>query len=375
MNPIAVENPLLSERVAGRILDLARRAKGPGSRLPSERALASALRVSRTTVQKALELLGERGLVARRHGSGTYLSARMPAAGAPGPGRPRVRRVVVLPPESEPDWRAIYYWNEIWRGLANAARRRAVDVELGAWPGGPVPAEWSAPGTAVVLLGLADRVLLGALVAAGRARPVLVDTVVRDIPVTSVVNGSFAGAREAVGRLVALGHRRIGCLHPAGWERLNPDKMDGYRAALRAGGIEPRGEWLAACDEGRESAREAAERLLALPEPPTAIFGFNDNRALGALDALERRGLAAGRDVAVLGYGDTAFRKGACRTLGSVRIPLRELGARALEEALSGEAPREGKVVVLRDRVVLRESTGKASRTGQATNPPGKEHS
>ena len=71
---------------------------------------------------------------------------------------------------------------------------------------------------------------------------------------------------------------------------------------------------------------EAAEQLLSLPEPPTAIFGFNDNVAIGALHAARRRGLSVPDDLSVVGFDDTVQAAIVTPQLTSVRQPLAELG-------------------------------------------------
>jgi DNA-binding LacI/PurR family transcriptional regulator len=71
---------------------------------------------------------------------------------------------------------------------------------------------------------------------------------------------------------------------------------------------------------------EAAERLLSLPDPPTAIFGFNDNVAIGALHVARRLGLSVPDDLSVIGFDDTELATTVTPQLTSVRQPLAELG-------------------------------------------------
>ena len=49
----------------------------------------------------------------------------------------------------------------------------------------------------------------------------------------------------------------------------------------------------------------ATEQLLALPDPPTAIFAFNDMLAIGALQAARQHGLRVPQDISVVGFDDT----------------------------------------------------------------------
>ena len=363
MANLLMENPLLKDRVAEHILGLVSKGCKPGTRIPSERTFASTLGVSRKTVQKALELLDSQGLLARRRGSGTYLAMDLSLADTRRESmNKKVGRVVVVSQQAIGE---DFYWAEIFSGLANAARHKAISVER---LSPEDVARFDEPGMAAVpkvILGVVDLALLAKFVTSEARRPVVVDAVVRDLPVTSIVDGSFEGVRQAVGRLIAAGHKRIGCLHPENWQVLNPAKMAGYHVALQEGGAHTGPEMLAACDETTEQVMAAASRLLAQPSPPTAFFCFNDARALRLLEYLREQGTAVGKGIAVIGFGDTAFRQGICRTLSSVRIPMREMGERALLEAIKREPPRDGKVVVIRDRVILRESTGHKGRQGR----------
>jgi LacI family transcriptional regulator len=70
----------------------------------------------------------------------------------------------------------------------------------------------------------------------------------------------------------------------------------------------------------------AAEKLLSLPDPPTAIFGFNDNVAIGALHAAHKRGLSVPDDLSVVGFDDTEPALIVTPQLTSIRQPLAEMG-------------------------------------------------
>jgi LacI family transcriptional regulator len=71
-----------------------------------------------------------------------------------------------------------------------------------------------------------------------------------------------------------------------------------------------------------------ARRLLDLPDPPTAVVAASDALAAGVLDAVRAKGLLAGRDVAVVGFGDTPL--AAAREISSVRQPFDEFAAAAV---------------------------------------------
>ena len=81
----------------------------------------------------------------------------------------------------------------------------------------------------------------------------------------------------------ALGHRRIAAITgPSGWVATE-DRRRGYHAALAAAGILPDPALEVESDFEISGGVEAARQLLDLADPPTAIFAFNDNLAIGAI--------------------------------------------------------------------------------------------
>jgi LacI family transcriptional regulator len=135
-----------------------------------------------------------------------------------------------------------------------------------------------------------------------------------------------AGAKQATEHLLALGHRRIGAIAGApGWYATE-ERLLGFRAALAGAGILLDPELVVYSDWRIPRGTKAAEELLSLPDPPTAIFGFNDNVAIGALHAARNRGLSVPGDLSVVGFDDTTQAVIVTPRLTSVRQPLAEMG-------------------------------------------------
>ena len=148
--------------------------------------------------------------------------------------------------------------------------------------------------------------------------------------VPAVTAANTAGAVQAVDHLLGLGHTRIGAITGLeGWTATE-DRRTGYRAALGAAGIRPdpalevAGDWLIDGGVG------AAEQLLERDDPPTAIFAFNDNLAVGALQAVRARGLRVPDDVSVVGFDDAELAAVVTPGLTTVRQPLAEMGRMAV---------------------------------------------
>ena len=172
------------------------------------------------------------------------------------------------------------------------------------------------------------------------------------------------GARDAVGHLIELGHRRIALI---GGDTEDPMRFTpphhrrvGYLDALREAGIaydaavEIPGHFTVAGGE------LATRQLLELSEPPTALFAESDEMAYGAIQAIRRARLGVPQDVAVIGFDDHA--SAALLDLSTVRQPVIEqaedLTARLL--AAIDEPDTEPVVNVLPTELVVRGSTDPA---------------
>jgi LacI family transcriptional regulator len=140
--------------------------------------------------------------------------------------------------------------------------------------------------------------------------------------------------------------------------------MIGFRAALAADGLLPDPALIVYSDWRIPRGEEAAEELLSRPDPPTAIFGFNDNVAIGALHAAQRRGLRVPEDLSIVGFDDTFQATIVTPRLTTVRQPLAELGRMGVSLLLRLiEGQRlDALRIELATSLVVRESTGPAPR-------------
>jgi LacI family transcriptional regulator, galactose operon repressor len=177
------------------------------------------------------------------------------------------------------------------------------------------------------------------------------------IPAVSAAHRS--GADQAMNHLLSLGHRRIAAITgPPGWVATE-DRRAGYHAALAAAGIPADPDLEVAADYEFAPGVEAAGVLLDLPQPPTAIFAFNDAIALGALSAARARGLRVPEDLSLVGYDDIKYATIVSPPLTTVRQPLAEMGRTGVNLLLRLMEP-SGHVtnrIELPVRLVVREST------------------
>ncbi len=180
-----------------------------------------------------------------------------------------------------------------------------------------------------------------------------------DDRIPSVSAAHTSGADQAMRHLLALGHRRIAQITgPHGWVATE-DRRRGYRGALATAGILPDPALEVEAEPEIGPGREAAEYLLDLPEPPTAIFAFNDNIAIGAIQAARARGVRVPDDLSIVGFDDVEYATIVTPSLTTVRQPLAEMGRTAvslLNRLLDGHGV-ETLHVELATRLVVRDST------------------
>ena len=160
--------------------------------------------------------------------------------------------------------------------------------------------------------------------------------------IAAVTYDDAHGAMLATRYLIDKGHRRIAHLSGDMHFATAKARLQGYRQALSEAGIEPDEQLIRGATWETAHVGGIVAELLALAEPPTAIFAANDNLALVALEMLKRRGLEVPRDMAIIGVDDIEGAAQSLPPLTTVRIPLVELGRRAAElvlNAADGENP------------------------------------
>jgi len=174
----------------------------------------------------------------------------------------------------------------------------------------------------------------------------------------SVTIDNHRAGRDATSHLVELGHKRIGYVGNQFGLQADTERFSGYREVLDEADIGFDPELVAHGDGGPEAGMRAAARLLALPNPPTALFCYNDMEALGALRAARERGLNVPRDVSVVGLDDLYLSSYTDPPLTTVQQPKQEMGrlaAQILLELIAGK--NLDSRVTLTGKLVVRNST------------------
>ena len=176
---------------------------------------------------------------------------------------------------------------------------------------------------------------------------------------SSVFMDDVQAADDMTTHLINLGHRRIGFVigHPN--HMASDQRLFGYRRALDRAGIGFEPSLVRPGQFDFASGAAAAELLLDLPEPPTAIFASNDDMAAGVLAVAHRRDVAVPGALSVAGFDDTELASAVWPPLTTIRQPTRDLAYSAAGLLFSEE---EGVVHRrLQHELVVRGSTGRVT--------------
>jgi len=185
-----------------------------------------------------------------------------------------------------------------------------------------------------------------------------------------------AAARQMTHHLLELGHQRIGFIvgHPN--QSASARRLQGYRAAILARGADAGDDLVVQGMFTYRSGLACAERLLALPQRPTAIFASNDDMAAAAVAVAHRLGLDVPGDLTVTGFDDAALATTIWPELTTVRQPIAGMAreavqalvrqVRALRDGGAGSAGVPGQVTM--DFALVRRQSDAAPRIRPAAS-------
>jgi len=175
----------------------------------------------------------------------------------------------------------------------------------------------------------------------------------------SVSCNNLTGARQAVEHLYQLGHRRIAYIASRRSYGSNLARMTGYQQVLADNGISGDPDLILEGDGTLQGGCQAAQKLIARNQRPTAFFCFNDMTAIGVLNALRRNGIRVPAETSVVGFDDVEFAAYCHPPLTTVQQPTDVMGQRLVHLLLALIQGREDvNSEVLPARLVIRETTG-----------------
>jgi LacI family transcriptional regulator len=170
---------------------------------------------------------------------------------------------------------------------------------------------------------------------------------------------NWQGAYDATHHLIELGHRQIGFITGSMDLGCARDRLAGYRAALAHAGLPADAASVREGDFFQPRGYSAAKELLALPNPPTAIFASNDVSAFGVMEAVRDMGKRIPDDISIVGFDDIPQASQVNPPLTTVRQPLAEMGVTATRMLLELIANRDrpAQRIELPTELIIRAST------------------
>lgn len=186
---------------------------------------------------------------------------------------------------------------------------------------------------------------------------------VRDTPLPSVRSDNIKGARLAVQHLYDLGHRKIAHVTGPQDNVLTNARRQGMLEERARLDLPTREDWIIRGDFSLESGRDAAHRILAMDQRPTAVFCASDQVAFGLISTLTAAGVRVPEDLSVIGFDDIELSEYYVPALTTIRQFRRTLGARAarlLLDRLNGNGSTDlasGDVLTVDVDLILRNST------------------
>lgn len=192
---------------------------------------------------------------------------------------------------------------------------------------------------------------------------VLIGRAEDDEGVVSVDNDNVRAAYDATRHLLEKGHRRIAFISGPQTFVVSQDRLAGYRAALEEAGLSVRPEWVIEAPFLQEGGYLALDRLLHMPERPTALVVTDDIIAIGLLRGLYQYGWRVPDDLALVSFNNVALAELTTPPLTTVDIDIYRLGTTAtslLLRCIAGEALPPTRVIVPH-RLIVRESCKSAT--------------
>jgi len=177
----------------------------------------------------------------------------------------------------------------------------------------------------------------------------------------SSISDDRLGGYLASRHLLDLGHRRIGLIAGPSYASSSRGRVEGYRRAMAEAGVDVDPALIVESSFGIDSGAEAAEALMRLSPPPTALFAVNDNTAIGALSTLGRLGLAVPDDVSLVGYNDIPIVSRLPTPLTSVRVSFDQIASAALDLLTHGPANDADRIRIAMPSLIPRRSTAAPS--------------
>jgi len=193
---------------------------------------------------------------------------------------------------------------------------------------------------------------------------VAMDRQLTDPNIDSVLVDSVQGTVDLMSHLIELGHRRIGFIGGPVTITTMRERRDGYLLAHQKHGLTVSPELMRFGNPKQAGGYACAQELLQLQLPPTAIFASNNMITLGALRAIQERGLRIPENISIGCFSDMPWSALLNPPLTAIAQPDYELGQKAAELLLERfkQPDKPPSRVQLQLQLIVRASTGRPAQ-------------
>ena len=186
--------------------------------------------------------------------------------------------------------------------------------------------------------------------------------VTTDVPykaIPLVYSDNRQGSLLAVRHLADLGHRRIAHIAGPLASIAGQERLEGYRQGLIEAGLEADESLvIEATEYDSQSGYTCMKKLLELPNPPTAVYVMCDLSAMGAMYAVNEKGLKVGEDISIVGFDDIELASHTHPALTTIKQDRKAIGrtlAQILNKSINNEKVDER--TIIKTSLVVRETT------------------
>ena len=338
----------------------------PNNRILSENELSRKYEVSLKSVRRALKELKEENVIFAHKGKGTFI------ADSKSNRKKKSSKILGLIVADL----AISFHSEIARACEDEAHKSGYQVILG-------NTDNIAEKEEAYMRKFSSQGLDGAIVVTGKNSfrnkyfphfvktipLVIVDTKIEGLKTDLVTTDDISGAYEAICHLISLGHRRIA--HLSGPSNISTarQRIEGCRKGLMRHNVPLDESLVKETDFTEETGYQVMQRLLEGEKGITAVFAVTDTAALGAIKAIQEKGLKVPNDISIIGYGDLKIASDIpLSTVFQPAYQMGEVAAEMLFEKIKGKRGlNDIKEVVLPTRLIIRKSSANLAKVEEVT--------
>ncbi|QFT90409.1 HTH-type transcriptional repressor PurR [Bacillus sp. THAF10] len=177
---------------------------------------------------------------------------------------------------------------------------------------------------------------------------------------TSVVySDNSYGSVLAVDYLHSLGHRKIAHIYGHQETYAGTERLKGFiKATKKHSLIIPKSYFVNGEFFSIEGGQKAMNELLALDDPPTAVYAAGDSMAIGAIKAIKSHGLSVPDDISVIGFDDIEIAQHVSPALTTIKQDMDQLGSTAADMLIDqiNEKSKLSKAITIPVQLMIRES-------------------